>query len=105
MASEELSGQLKRLPTSPGVYLFKGERDEVLYVGKAKSLRPRVRQYFQAGRSDNRQGMDMLAARTVDVDSRNTRCRDVADPRHATRNGGDGQPGARREFQRARIGE
>ena len=37
--------------------------DEVLYVGKAKSLRPRVRQYFQAGRSDNRLGIDTLVER------------------------------------------
>jgi excinuclease ABC subunit C len=35
------------LPTSPGVYLFRSEKDEVLYVGKAKSLRPRVRSYFR----------------------------------------------------------
>ena len=39
--------QLKGLPAKPGVYLFRGEQDEVLYVGKAKSLRSRVRSYFQ----------------------------------------------------------
>ena len=44
--------QLKGLPAKPGVYLFRDERGEVLYVGKAKSLRPRVRSYFQAGRGD-----------------------------------------------------
>ena len=38
--------QLKNLPTRPGVYLFKVARDEVVYVGKASSLRPRVRSYF-----------------------------------------------------------
>ena len=44
---------LKGLPTSPGVYLFKSAGGEVLYVGKAKSLRARVRSYFgaDAGRS------------------------------------------------------
>src|SRR5215217_9476098 len=42
--------QVKRLPARPGVYLFRDERGRVLYVGKAKSLRPRVRSYFQAGR-------------------------------------------------------
>ena len=41
--------QLKGLPAKPGVYLFRGERGEMLYIGKAKSLRPRVRSYFQAG--------------------------------------------------------
>ena len=40
-----------RLSTSPGVYLFHGVRGEVLYVGKAKSLRVRVRSYLAGGRS------------------------------------------------------
>jgi excinuclease ABC subunit C len=66
---ERVENQLKRLPTSPGVYLFRGERGDVLYVGKAKSLRPRVRQYFQAGRSDNRLGMDQLVERVADVET------------------------------------
>ncbi|MEM7417405.1 MAG: excinuclease ABC subunit UvrC [Gemmatimonadota bacterium] len=39
--------RLATLATGPGVYLFRDERGEVLYVGKAKSLRPRVRSYFQ----------------------------------------------------------
>jgi excinuclease ABC subunit C len=38
---------LENLPTSPGVYLFRGEDGKILYVGKAKSLRPRVRSYFR----------------------------------------------------------
>lgn len=38
---------LKNLSTKPGVYLFRDARGGVLYVGKAKSLRPRVRSYFQ----------------------------------------------------------
>lgn len=42
---------LKRLPNKPGVYLFKNGRGKVIYVGKAKSLRNRVRQYFQKGHS------------------------------------------------------
>ena len=44
---------VKGLPTGPGVYLFKGPGGEVLYVGKAKSLRSRVRSYFgrETGRS------------------------------------------------------
>jgi excinuclease ABC subunit C len=39
--------RLARLSTRPGVYLFRDDRNQVLYVGKAKSLRPRVRSYFQ----------------------------------------------------------
>lgn len=38
---------LKGLPTAPGVYLFRDGKGEILYVGKAKSIRPRVRSYFR----------------------------------------------------------
>jgi len=57
MAVDRIESQLKRLPTRPGVYIFRDDRGDVLYVGKAKSLRPRVRSYFQAGSSDSRQGI------------------------------------------------
>jgi len=67
--SEQVNAELKRLPASPGVYLFRDEHDHVLYVGKAKSLRPRVRQYFQAGRSDNRLGMDTLVSRVARIET------------------------------------
>ena len=40
---------LDRIPTDPGVYLFKDARGAVVYVGKAKNLRTRVRQYFRPG--------------------------------------------------------
>lgn len=42
-------GRLNRLPTKPGVYFFTGERGEVLYVGKAKSLRARLKSYLAKG--------------------------------------------------------
>jgi len=45
-AREALRAQAAELPARPGVYLFRGEDDEVLYVGKAKSLRSRVRSYL-----------------------------------------------------------
>jgi len=38
---------LAKLPTAPGVYLFRNQKGEILYVGKGKSLRPRVRSYFR----------------------------------------------------------
>ena len=43
--------ELKKLPANPGVYLMHDERDEIIYVGKAISLRNRVRQYFQSSRN------------------------------------------------------
>ena len=39
--------ELKKLPRLPGVYLMHGPMDEIIYVGKAKNLRNRVKQYFQ----------------------------------------------------------
>src|SRR5919201_2628583 len=44
---ERLEARLSALPQSPGVYLFRGASGDVLYVGKAKSLRSRVRSYFR----------------------------------------------------------
>jgi excinuclease ABC subunit C len=60
--------QLGKLPAKPGVYLFRDERGSVLYVGKAKSLRPRVRSYFQAGRGDNRHQIPSLVGRIADLE-------------------------------------
>jgi excinuclease ABC subunit C len=69
LASERIETQLKRLPTKPGVYLLRNAKGEVLYVGKAKSLRPRVRSYFQAGSSDTRPGIRQMADRVADVET------------------------------------
>jgi excinuclease ABC subunit C len=59
--------QLKGLPTKSGVYLFRGSRGEVLYVGKAKSLRSRVRSYFQAG-TGGRSTIAKLPERVADIE-------------------------------------
>ena len=64
----ELEPKLKRLPAKPGVYLFRDEKGDVLYVGKAKSLRPRVRSYFQAGRGDTRSSIPNLVGRIADLE-------------------------------------
>ena len=45
-----LEEKLKELPRSPGVYLHKDADGKIIYIGKAKDLRNRVRSYFQAGR-------------------------------------------------------
>jgi excinuclease ABC subunit C len=59
--SERIEAQLKELPAKSGVYLFRGRDDAVLYVGRAKSLRPRVRSYFRGG--DARPGLPKLVDR------------------------------------------
>ena len=43
--------ELKKLPGKPGVYIMHGEKDEIIYVGKAVCLKNRVRQYFQSSRN------------------------------------------------------
>src|SRR6478735_8580510 len=63
----KLEDKLKALPAKPGVYLFRDARGEVLYIGKAKSLRPRVRSYFQAG-SDTRTAIAQLPERVADLE-------------------------------------
>lgn len=47
MTREELKERLKKVPLQPGVYLYKDEQGQVIYVGKAKLLRNRMRSYFQ----------------------------------------------------------
>ena len=47
----DVEAELKKLPAKPGVYLMHDGRDEIIYVGKAISLKNRVRQYFQSSRN------------------------------------------------------
>ena len=44
----DIEEELKKLPAKPGVYLMHDEKDAIIYVGKAISLKHRVRQYFQS---------------------------------------------------------
>ena len=46
--NEAISEKLNKLPQKPGVYMMKDASGRIIYVGKAKVLRNRVRQYFQA---------------------------------------------------------
>ena len=64
---QRLEEQLKRLPAKPGVYIFRDSGRQVLYVGKAKSLRPRVRSYFQAS-ADVRHAIAQLPERVADIE-------------------------------------
>ena len=63
----DLQQKIRSIPTSPGVYLYKNAEGEVIYVGKAKSLRHRVSSYFHEGRvADAKTGS--LLREAVDVD-------------------------------------
>ena len=64
--SERIESQLQGMPAKPGVYLFRDRDDAVLYVGKAKSLRARVRSYFRGG--DARKGLGNLVDRVERVE-------------------------------------
>src|SRR5918994_3457892 len=65
--SDSLRAVLRRLPTKPGVYLMKNATGRVLYVGKADSLRGRVRSYFGArGPEDARIGR--MVTEVADLD-------------------------------------
>ncbi|MSQ33731.1 MAG: excinuclease ABC subunit UvrC [Dehalococcoidia bacterium] len=67
MAAEALPELVKSLPTSPGVYLFKDEAGKIIYVGKAASLRARVRSYFQTA-GDERPKLLALVPRVADLE-------------------------------------
>ena len=58
--------ELKALPTEPGVYLFRDVDGELLYIGKAKVLRARVRTYFNGG--DGRPGIQRMIDRIADIE-------------------------------------
>jgi excinuclease ABC subunit C len=66
MATALVEEELRVLPADPGVYLFRDAGDDVLYVGKAKSLRSRVRTYFRGG--DSRLGLDRMVDRVARVE-------------------------------------
>jgi excinuclease ABC subunit C len=63
-----LREQLRSLPTAPGVYLFRSEDGDVLYVGKAKSLRSRVRSYFRRS-GEGRAGISQLVGRIAEIET------------------------------------
>src|SRR6266536_1448576 len=65
--AKRLEEQLRTLPTKPGVYLFRDRKGEVLYIGKAKSLRSRVRSYFQES-LDSRAAIRQLPERVEDIE-------------------------------------
>ena len=68
MSVSALEAKLRTLTTRPGVYLMKDAGGTILYVGKAKSLRPRVRSYFQGGAQHGIKTREMVR-RVADVDT------------------------------------
>ena len=63
----DLHQKIRTLPTSPGVYLYKNAEGQIIYVGKAKNLRSRVRSYFLEGAAANLKTGTLLRE-AVDVD-------------------------------------
>jgi excinuclease ABC subunit C len=63
----DLHEKIRTLPTRPGVYMYKNAGGEVIYVGKAKSLKARVRSYFVEGASENAKTGSLLRE-AVDVE-------------------------------------
>ncbi|HEY5973738.1 MAG TPA: GIY-YIG nuclease family protein, partial [Geobacteraceae bacterium] len=61
------SADINHFPTAPGVYLMKDGTGQILYVGKARDLRKRVRSYFASGR-DSRWQIQFLMARVETID-------------------------------------
>ena len=59
---------LETIPATPGVYLFKDQDDNIIYVGKAKNLRPRVKSYFQASPGDGRSLFRIIVKNTADIE-------------------------------------
>jgi len=47
MVKKDLTSLVKKLPNQPGVYKFKAEDGQILYIGKAKNLKKRVQSYFR----------------------------------------------------------
>lgn len=56
-----IQNSIKNLPTKPGVYRFYNQRQEIIYIGKAKNLKNRVSSYFQQGRPKNQRLTIMIS--------------------------------------------
>ncbi|NIR51959.1 excinuclease ABC subunit C [candidate division KSB1 bacterium] len=65
---QDLQEKLQNLAKKPGCYLFKDKKGKIIYVGKAKSLNPRVRSYFQNGRLEGLK-LERLKSKIVDFDT------------------------------------
>jgi excinuclease ABC subunit C len=64
----DINEKIRTLPTGPGCYLYKNAEGEVIYVGKAKNLRSRVRSYFLAANQANNRKTGSLMREAVDLE-------------------------------------
>ena len=62
-----MDNKIKQIPTKPGVYFFKNEDETIIYIGKAKNLRNRVRSYFQQRKHQSAKNISMIK-RITDVE-------------------------------------
>ena len=65
--NDHIKGKLSSIPTSPGIYFFKDKRNQIIYIGKAKSLRNRVRSYFTSTHKKDAK-TQVLVRNIVDID-------------------------------------
>ena len=63
---EYLDKKLKQIPMKPGVYLFRDFKNKVIYVGKAKILRNRVKSYFRKNQTDVK--VEVLVSKIIDIE-------------------------------------
>ncbi len=56
-----INEELNKLPEKPGVYLMKNKDEEVIYVGKAKVIKNRVKSYFQKGQNHNKKTIELVS--------------------------------------------
>lgn len=69
MVAQAVLDKLESLPVQPGCYIFRDDKGATLYIGKAKSLRSRVRSYFQEGSSDTRAFLPLLRRTVADLET------------------------------------
>jgi excinuclease UvrABC nuclease subunit len=67
--NETVLARLETLPNAPGCYLFRDTKGVIVYVGKARNLRSRVRQYFAAGSTDYRYFVPLLEKVLGDIET------------------------------------
>ena len=78
----DLEDELKKLPAKPGVYIMHDNTDTIIYVGKAVSLKNRVRQYFQSSRNHSSKIKKMVSHIRLEERRVGKECRSRWSPYH-----------------------